>query len=151
LIVPEFSEADMVRKYEEKDLEGMLDVWYQASLVAHSFFSEEFFKQERRNIRDIYLDRSETWVYEDEGRIVGFMSMAGNEVGAIFIYPDFQGRGIGRELMDMAKSLHDTLELEVFKENLKARGFYEHYGFVTFKEYVPEEFGRPMLRMRLEE
>jgi len=141
----------MIRKYEDKDLEGMLDVWYQASLVAHSFLTEEFFEQERRNIRDIYLDRSETWIYEDEGRVVGFMSLNGNEVGAIFIYPEMQGRGIGRALMDVAKGLHETLELEVFKENLNARGFYEHYGFVTFKEYVPEDIGRPMLRMRLEE
>lgn len=140
----------MIRKYEDKDLEGMLDVWYQASLVAHSFLTAEFFEQERRNIRDVYLDNSETWIYEDEGRVVGFLSMHENEVGAIFIYPEMQGRGIGRALMDVAKGLHETLELEVFKENLKARGFYEHYGFVTFKEYVPEEFGRPMLRMRLE-
>lgn len=140
----------MIRQYKEEDLEELLDVWYQASLVAHSFLSEAFFEQERENIRNIYMDRAETWIYEGDGRVVAFISLAGNEVGAIFVHPDWQGKGIGRALMDLARDLRQPLELEVFTENLKARGFYERYGFVTVKEYLNEEFERPMLRMRLE-
>jgi putative acetyltransferase len=93
---------------------------------------------------------AETWVYEAAGRVVGFISLIENEVGAIFVYPEWQGKGIGRALMDMARGIHGTLELEVFKENLKAQRFYERYGFVGIGERLHEETGRPMLRMRLE-
>ena len=138
----------MIRKYDEKDLEALLDVWYQAALVAHSFLEEAFFEEERLNIRDVYMPVSDTWVYEDAGRVVGFISMSENEVGGIFVYPEWQGRGIGRALMDVAKGLHETLELEVFKENLKARGFYEQYGFVAYGERPFEKTGDMLVRMR---
>ena len=140
----------MIRKYEETDLEGLLDVWYQASLVAHPFLGEDFFTQERENIRTVYMPVTETWVYEDAGRVVGFISLLDNEVGGIFVYPSWQGKGVGRSLMDKAGESHSTLELEVYAENKNARRFYERYGFVAFKEFPHEETGRSLLRMRLE-
>lgn len=140
----------MIRKYEEKDLDELLDVWYRASLVAHSFLSDGFFEQERKNIREIYMDMAETWVYEEGGRVVGFISLIENEVGAIFVLPESQGKGIGRKLMDKARELYGVLEVEVFAENIQARQFYEHYGFVAFREYTHEETGFKQVRMRLE-
>jgi putative acetyltransferase len=89
----------MIRKYEETDLEGLLDVWYQASLVAHPFLGEDFFTQERENIRTVYMPIADTWVYEDAGRVVGFISLLDNEVGGIFVYPSWQGKGVGRSLI----------------------------------------------------
>ncbi len=141
----------MIRKYEDRDLEEVLDVWYQASIIAHSFLTDEFFEQERENIRNIYMPNADSWVYVDEGRVVGFISLADNEVGGIFIYPECQGRGIGQALMNKARELHRALELEVYKDNLKARRFYERYGFVAFKEYLFEDTGQLMVRMRLED
>jgi putative acetyltransferase len=94
---------------------------------------------------------AETWVYEAAGQVVGFISLVENEVGGIFVYPEWQGKGGGRALMDKAKEIHGTLELEVFKENLKAHGFYERYGFVGFKEFPDPETGNILIRMRLGE
>jgi putative acetyltransferase len=140
----------MIRKYEAKDLEQLLEAWYQASQVAHHFLTEEFFDQERINIRDIYLERAAAWVYEEAGQVVAFLSLFDNEVGGIFIHPEFQGKGMGRSLMDKAREgSEETLELEVYKDNLNARGFYEHYGFVVIHEYFFEDTGHLMLRMRL--
>lgn len=139
----------MIRKYEAKDQEQLLEAWYQASLVAHHFLNEEFFENERENIRDIYLEMAETWVYEDAGQVAGFLSLVENEVGGIFIHPEWQGKGVGRSLMDKARKQCEILELEVYKENLNARSFYEHYGFVVIHEYLFEDTGHLMLRMRL--
>jgi putative acetyltransferase len=46
---------------------------------------------------------ADTTVYEAEGRVVGFLALIGNEVGAIFLDPDRPGPGIGRALMDNAR------------------------------------------------
>jgi putative acetyltransferase len=139
----------MIRKYEEKDLSELLDVWYSASQVAHPFLDEDFFEQERRNIAAFHLPNAETWVYELDGVVVGFIALIGNEVGAIFVDPKFHGQGIGRALMDKARSMRDVLELDVFKDNLVGRKFYEKYGFSKVNEYLHEATGFMQLRLRL--
>ena len=92
---------------------------------------------------------AETWVYEDEERVVGFIALIGDEVGAIFVYPEMQGHGVGRALMDHARGLRDKLELNVFKQNEKGRRFYDRYGFRFVSEHVNEQTGRPELRLEL--
>jgi putative acetyltransferase len=139
----------MIREYEEKDLSELLDAWYSASQVGHPFLDEDFFEQERRNIAAFYLPNAETWVYEFDGLVVGFIALMGNEVGAIFVDSRFHGQGIGRALMDKARSFRDVLELDVFKENLVGRKFYEKYGFRQVNEYLHAETGFMQLRLRL--
>lgn len=139
----------MIRAYQDRDLGGVLEVWYQASLLAHPFLDEAFLSQERENIQTIYLPMAETWVYVQAGRVVGFIALIGNEVGAIFVDPSLHSQGIGRALMDHARSLRPALEVEVFKANRIGRRFYTRYGFQQTKEYVHTETGQPVLRLRL--
>lgn len=139
----------MIREYEKRDLEDLLEAWYSASKVAHPFCSEEFFKQERKNIASIYLPNAETWVYEENGSVIGFIALIGNEVGGIFLDPKFHGKGIGRAMMDHARSLRDVLELDVFKDNSIGRNFYNKYGFIEEYEHVHKETGFMQLRLKL--
>ena len=139
----------MIRRYDDKDLNEVLDAWYSASQVAHPFLGEEFFEQERRNIATLHLPKAETWVFERDGVVVGFLSLLGNEVGGLFVDAKSHGQGIGRALMDHARSMRDVLELDVFKENRVGRKFYERYGFVQVGENTHEETGFPQLRLRL--
>jgi len=139
----------VIREYEDRDLAELLDAWYSASKVAHLFLSEEFFEQERKNIASIHLPNAETWVYELDGVVVGFISLIGNEVGAIFVDPKFHGKGIGRELMDHARNLREVLELDVFKDNLIGRSFYRKYGFSKVYEHLHKETGFMQLRLKL--
>ena len=139
----------MIRPYVDGDLDELLDVWYRASLIAHSFLSEEFFETERRQIVEQWLPMAETMVYETEGGVVGFLALIGNEVGAIFVDPDYQGRGIGRALMDRARDSRPFLELNVLEANTVGRGFYDAYGFGFVDRHVSEATGQPELRLRL--
>ena len=138
----------MVRKYEQEDLSEVLDAWYSASQVAHPFLSQDFFEQERKNICDLYLPNSDTWLFEREGIVVGFISLIGNEVGGIFVHSEYHRQGIGRALMDHARGLRGVLELDVFENNLVGRKFYENYGFIQVGEHVHEETGLIQLRLK---
>jgi len=139
----------IIRKYEDKDLEDLLEAWYSASELAHPFLSEEFFNQERQKIPSFYLPNAETWVYEQNGTVIGFIALIGNEVGAIFLDPKSHGKGIGRALMDHAKSIRDVLELDVFKDNSIGRNFYNKYGFNEEYEHIHKETGFMQLRLKL--
>ena len=95
----------MIREYHEQDLPELLSVWEAASEIAHPFLTAEFLAAERENIPNLYLPNAETWVAELEGRVIGFVALIGNEVGAIFVHPNQHGTGIGRKLMDKAREL----------------------------------------------
>jgi putative acetyltransferase len=140
----------VIRPYVSADLEQLLDVWYRASLISHSFLDEEFLAEERHEISERWLPIAETVVYEIDGRVVGFIALIGNEVGAIFVAPDHQGRGIGRALMDQARPSRPFLELDVFEANTSGRRFYEVFGFKVVGRHLHEASGQPVVRMRLD-
>lgn len=140
----------MIRPFvDTTDLPELLESWYEASLVAHPFLSDEFLDRERVLIAEQWLPSADTMVSVVDGRVVGFLSLVGNEVGAIFVHPDHQGAGLGRELMDDARSKRPFLELEVFEDNQIGRGFYTAYGFEQINRSLNDETGQMSLRLRL--
>lgn len=137
----------MIRKYCDEDLDDLLAAWAAASEIAHPFLTKEFLASERENIPNLYLPNAETWVYEDDGRVVGFVALIGNEVGAIFVHPSHQRKGVGQGLMDKAKELREELEVEVFVKNAIGRSFYAKYGFTPIEEKFHEQTGFDLLRL----
>ncbi len=99
---------------------------------------------------DQWLPIAETTVYELDGRVVGFLSLIGTEVGGFFVHPDHQRRGIGRALMDDAKESRPFLELDVFAANSIGRRFYDSYGFEQVDSHIHDETGHVELRLRLD-
>ena len=138
----------MIRKYEETDIEELLEVWYEASSMAHPFLDSEFMEKEKQNIRDVYIPNTETWVSTNKDVLDGFIAMMENEVGAIFVRPEKHGQGIGKNLMDFVYQFHKELEVEVFKDNKIGRAFYDKYGFKIIKEHLHKDTNRPLLRMK---
>ncbi len=121
--------------------------WENASKVAHPFLSNDFLEHERYNIPNFYLPRADTWVAELNGRVVGFIALRGNEVGAIFVEPEFHAGGIGTALMDKAQELYGDLEVDVFEANSIGREFYARYGFEPVSERIHEETGIKLIRL----
>jgi putative acetyltransferase len=137
-----------IRQYENPDLEAVLDSWEVSTRLAHRFMTDAFIIQERKNITEIYLPNTDTWVAEVDGKVQGFIALMGNEVGAIFLQPGNHGQGIGKALMDKARMLHGDLVVEVFKVNAIGRNFYLKYGFDFLDETLHEPTGQKILRLQ---
>ena len=137
-----------IRPYTDNDLEAVLSSWEIATRLAHPFMTDEFIAQERKNTTETYLPNTDTWVVEFNGEVQGFIALMGNEVGAIFLQPEFHGLGAGKALMDKAQELHGNLEVEVFKNNAIGRGFYSRYGFKHLEEKLHGPTGQPVLRLK---
>lgn len=75
------------------------------------------------------------------------------EIVALYLLPDYYGRGIGRAAMDFAvqrlKSLgYGDIILTVLSYNLRARRFYERYGFRPDSDDEPFWMGRYVMERR---
>lgn len=137
----------IIRPYQDSDLSDLMASWESASSLAHPFLTAEFQAQVRKDIPALYLPNADTWVAEIDSNVVGFISLLGNEVGALFVATDHHKQGVGKTLMDKALSLHTKLELEVFKENSIGREFYKRYGFEQLEEQNHELTGNAVLKL----
>lgn len=137
----------MIRKHIEKDLEQILNVWYDSSTLAHPFLKLEFVEKVKSDMRNIYMPNSETWVYEKDKVIIGFISMMDNEIGGLFVMPNHLGNGIGTQLLDFIAKSHQDLVVEVFEKNKIGRAFYDKHEFHLIKEFMHQESGEKVLRM----
>lgn len=119
----------------------MAGVWLRASVMAHGFISRSYWEKNLEAMRNRYLPASENYACLEEGKVVGFISLSGNRVAALFVEPLMQGRGIGRALLCHAKGLRVELTLAVYSDNCRAAEFYAANGFDVTEERVDEATG----------
>lgn len=99
------------------------------------------------------LEKRTLFIAEEQGQILGYLSMNPQDgfVPALYLSPDARGRGTGRLLLDAAKAARpEGLELTVFERNTDALRFYVREGFVedpTRRDDKTDE-GIPTLWMR---
>ena len=137
----------MIRAFEVSDMNDVLDIWLRASIETHNFVGREFWKSKIEDMQKTYIPASDTYVFIDSEVIKGLFSLHGDTLAAMFVSPDFQGNGIGQQLMNKAKSLRTKLNLTVYKENLRSVVFYRKCGFVIIKEKVDEHTGHVEILM----
>lgn len=131
----------MIRKYAVNDIGAVVDIWLSASIKAHDFVEASFWKSQVDNMINVYIPDSETYVYVEGLTIVGFYSLHGNNLAAIFVSPEYQGHGFGKKLMAHAKNRRMIITLSVYKENRKSYQFYLAQGFKVISEQVEEHTG----------
>jgi GNAT superfamily N-acetyltransferase len=88
----------------------------------------------RRWMSDDVVGRTDTWVAELDGTVVGMMVLDGGRAGGwiehLYLDPAWIGRGLGEQFVGIARSRHPAgLQLWTFQVNEPARRFYERLGF----------------------
>lgn len=129
-------------------MEAIIAIWLEASIKAHDFMSQEYWESKVADMQNIYIPASETYVHDNYGTIEGFISICDDTVAAIFVRPTSQGKGIGSELIEFAKSNYGVLNLCVYKNNTKSVNFYKRHGFREVCEQFDEHTGGSELKMK---
>ena len=137
----------MIRKFKEQDTDCIMKIWMEASSLAHPFLNTGFVKKVEKDLKDLYLPNSKTWVYVEDEMVIAFISMIDNEIGGLFVSPEEHARGIGTQLVNFVGLIYDQLEVEVFEDNVIGRAFYTKYGFNHMKKYLHEECRQMVLRL----
>ena len=85
------------------------------------------------------------WVCEIENRIIGFsvVGLTQRNVWALFVLPEFEGKGIGRKLHDIMidwyfSQTSDTIWLGT-EQNTKAENFYKNRGWTVVGMHGADE------------
>jgi putative acetyltransferase len=140
----------MIRAFEPDDADDVIRVWIASTIPGQSFLPEEHWRAMEPAIREDLMPIAETWVVEEDGELVAFMSLLDDLIGGLFTHPDHQGKGHGRALIEHARERYDPVFVEVFEANADAKRFYLRRGFVDYQRRVDKESGLPQLIMRLE-
>lgn len=140
----------MLRPYRPSDEDDLIRVWLASTIAGQSFLPKEHWTAMEPEVRQHLLPVARTWVIEEEGELVAFMSLLGNLIGGLFTDPAHQSEGHGSRLVAHARAHFDPLFVEVFEANEDALGFYRSRGFVDNERRTDEGSGLTQLVLRME-
>lgn len=130
----------MIRKLQRSDINRVAEIWIDTNLKAHDFISEQYWRSNFDMVKEALL-QAEVYVYESGGKVQGFIGLDGEYIEGIFVSDGMQSQGIGKALLDYAKSRKSELRLNVYRKNTRAIRFYQREGFSVRSEGLDEAVG----------
>lgn len=123
----------LIRPYRSDDFDLVTSLWRRARELALPEFQRtkgHTFEEDLAYFREIILIDNDLWVAEVDGQTAAFMAIAGDFIDQLYVDPVHQRSGLGKALLDHAKSLSpERLRLCTLQINTNARAFYEKNGF----------------------
>ena len=141
----------IIRPSRPEEADRLFDIWHEAVRATHDFLLPEDFHFYAFLVREELLPSGDFWVAADgEDRPLGWLQLIGSKVEALFVDPQYHRRGIGRKLMDHARLLSPTLQLDVSEQSPDGVGFYKSLGFKVVGRSPLDGAGRPYPLLHLE-
>jgi putative acetyltransferase len=142
-----------IRRAKASEREILLEIWLRSVRATHHFVPAQEIDSMIPDVRS-YLasEATQFWVATDErDAVMGFAGMAGSKMESLFLAPEFQRRGIGRQLVRYMQQQHGELRVDVNEQNSGAVDFYRSCGFVVDGRSPLDDQGRPypLLHLRL--
>lgn len=138
----------MIRKFENRDLDAVMQIWLRGNLDAHAFIPADFWTGHFETVRDV-LPQAELYIHENENtrQIDGFIGLTENHIEGIFVAKSVRSKGIGRALLEYAKSRKPRLTLSVYQKNERALAFYRREQFIVQSEGIDEDTNEADIQM----
>lgn len=82
----------MIRLFEFRDLDRIMEIWLEGNLKAHPFIKEEYWRQNYETVCSV-LPNAEVYVFEEDGVVQGFIGMDAEYIAGLFVAEGHWGRG----------------------------------------------------------
>lgn len=100
-----------------QDVMRVGDIWLEASIRAHHFVPEEFWRADHRVMTTEILPQATGHVHVTGGVIDDFITLGPEDVHCLFVHVMRQSRGIGSSLLTHAKGTRNRIRLAVYTQN----------------------------------
>lgn len=141
-----------VKIRQDQLIQQLVEIWQQSVRQTHLFLSDSEINNIKKYV-PLALAQVEHLIIatDDYNTPVAFMGIQGKKLEMLFLSPDVIGTGLGKALINKAITEYSINEVTVNEQNTKAKGFYEHIGFTTYKRTPLDEQGNPypILYMKL--
>jgi putative acetyltransferase len=132
-----------IRPARAADGARLIDIWRRAVDATHDFLDEGDRQAIDQEVSG-FLPQAPAWLATDaDDCAVGFMVIDGTHMDALFIDPDWHGKGVGRSLVEHGLALHPAMTTDVNEQNEGALTFYERMGFARTGRSDCDGQGRP--------
>ncbi|WP_295153457.1 GNAT family N-acetyltransferase [uncultured Ruminococcus sp.] len=116
---------EFVKSITQDTINGIYPKYYPSGAV-------QFFLQHHsdENIRDD-IENGRTFLYvDDERNRIGTVSIKENDIGRLFVLPEYQGQGYGGELLAFAEDIISrTYDEIILDSSLAAKSIYLNRGY----------------------
>lgn len=120
----------MIRTLTSRDLNQVMEIWLHTSIESHPFIDKNYFLHNYQTFMEQQLTQHKSYVYEIEGTVAGFISIAENMfIVSLNVDSAYQEKGIGEALLDHALEKYQQLSVNCYVENAKAADFFLENGF----------------------
>jgi|SRR5665213_140340 len=117
----------MIRRALPEDVPAIAEL-YAPSFATPAFLPRLHSLDEHRRWFGRVVGEQEVWAAEQDGAILGFAALD-RVLTYLYVEPAACGRGVGSTLLEQAKARRPAgLTFWVFRQNVRARGFYERHG-----------------------
>ena len=130
----------------EKLVTNLLGIWEKSVRATHIFLPEQEILKIKEyvpgaicNVETLLILRED----DKKSRLLGFMGIENKKIEMLFLSPDTRGKGFGKMLVQYGIENYSAAEVTVNEQNPKAKGFYEHLGFKTYRTSATDEQGNP--------
>lgn len=139
----------MIRKFQEDDLDRVMQLWLSGNLEAHPFIPETYWISQYETVRE-QIPQADVFLYETEGVICGFVGLIGRYIAGIFVEKTCRAQGIGSLLLAYIKARSTAFSLQVYRDNQRAVAFYLREGFSVVSGDIDADTGAYALTMAWE-
>jgi putative acetyltransferase len=133
------------------DYNEVVNLWEASVRATHHFLKEEDIQYYKPLILNTYLDAVELkCVRNEEGKIIGFLGVADQNLEMLFIHPDYRGKLIGKTLLNFLVEKMNVRKVDVNEQNEQAVVFYTKCGFETASRSELDSSGKPYPTLHME-
>ena len=138
----------------EKLKNELVEVWEASVRNIHRFLTEKDIRFFKPLVRNKYIPVVELYIIRNgQNRIAAFMGLSDELIEMLFVHPEEQGKGYGKQLIEFAIYHKHIFKVDVNEQNEKATSFYLNRGFdiVGRDETDPNGNPFPILHLSLNE
>lgn len=138
----------------EKIKDELTELWETAVRSTHHFLRDSDIQFYKPLVRNNYLQAIPLYLLTNEqNNVIAFLGLSDEKIEMLFVRPDEQGKGYGKQLVEFAIREKQIYKVDVNEQNETAFKFYLNRGFVIESRDETDSSGKPfpILHLHLRE